>query len=38
VLSRDELDSMLASISSAAARGEAFVSVTMFAVIGRRPG
>ena len=33
----EELDGMVAAISSAAERGEAFVSVTMFGVIGRRP-
>ena len=34
----EELDGMVTAISSAAERGEAFVSVTMFGVIGRRPG
>ena len=33
-----ELDALVGGVAAASARGEAFVSVTMFAVIGRRPG
>ncbi len=38
VVTRDELDALVSAVSEAAARGEAFVSVTMFGVLGRRPG
>ena len=38
VVTPEDLDGMVAAISSAAGRREAFVSVTMFGVIGRRPG
>ena len=33
-----ERDALVSGLATAAARGEAFVSVTMFAVVGRRPG
>ncbi len=36
-VSQAELDTMVDGVAAASARGEAFVSVTMFAVIGRRP-
>lgn len=36
-VSQAELDSLVDGVAAASARGEAFVSVTMFAVIGRRP-
>ncbi len=37
-LTQAELDALVDAVGAASARGEAFVSVTMFAVIGRRPG
>jgi hypothetical protein len=37
-VTQDELDALVSGVSAAAARGEAFVSVTMFGVLGRRPG
>ena len=37
VVTDEELDELVSGVSAAAARGEAFVSVTMFGVIGRRP-
>ncbi|HEU5456394.1 MAG TPA: methyltransferase domain-containing protein [Nocardioides sp.] len=37
VVTDEELDDIVSGVSAAAARGEAFVSVTMFGVIGRRP-
>ena len=33
-----EREALVSGLATAAARGEAFVSVTMFAVVGRRPG
>ncbi len=36
-VSQAELDTLVDGVAAASARGEAFVSVTMFAVIGRRP-
>jgi len=36
VVTREELDGLVSGVSAAAARGESFVSVTMFGVIGRR--
>ncbi|MFQ6171287.1 methyltransferase domain-containing protein [Oryzobacter sp. R7] len=36
-VTRDELDTLLADISAAVDSGEAFVSVTMFAAVGRKP-
>jgi hypothetical protein len=37
-VTQDELDALVSGVSAAAACGEAFVSVTMFGVLGRRPG
>jgi SAM-dependent methyltransferase len=37
-VTQDELDALVSGVSAAAAHGEAFVSVTMFGVLGRRPG
>lgn len=38
VVTQDELDALVGEVDAASHRGEAFVAVTMFAVIGRRPG
>ncbi len=38
VVTQAEVDALVDGVAEASARGEAFVSVTMFAVIGRRPG
>ena len=38
VVTQAEVDALVDGVAAASAKGEAFVSVTMFAVIGRRPG
>ena len=38
VVTQAEVDALVDGVAAASASGEAFVSVTMFAVIGRRPG